>query len=93
MGIFSSLRSRLTGGTLTVDNSVVETFDVKQYLGSWYEIARYDHFFERGMEQTKANYIMEDNGKITVLNTGISPKIQEPLCLMRLKGEGMIQRN
>lgn len=71
MGIFSSLRSWLTGGTLTVDNSVVESFDVKQYLGSWYEIARYDHFFERGMEQTKANYIMEDNGKITVLNTGV----------------------
>ena len=39
---------------LTVDNSVVTDFDLNRFLGGWYEIARFDHRFERGMEQTKA---------------------------------------
>ena len=58
-------------GQLTVDNSVIETLDVNRYLGDWYEIARFDHRFERGMEQTKANYSLREDGKIKVLNTGI----------------------
>ena len=59
------------GGELTVDNSVVETLDLNRYLGDWYEIARFDHRFERGMEQTKARYTLLEDGKIEVLNTGI----------------------
>lgn len=56
---------------LTVDNSVVTNFDLNRFLGDWYEIARYDHKFERGMEQTKASYVLRDDGKVTVLNTGV----------------------
>lgn len=59
------------GGKLTVDNSVVDTLDLNRYLGDWYEIARFDHTFERGMEQTKASYTLREDGKIDVLNTGI----------------------
>lgn len=55
----------------TVDNSVVTDFDLNRFLGSWYEIARFDHKFERGMEQTKAMYVLRDDGKVDVLNTGI----------------------
>lgn len=55
----------------SVDNSVVTNFDLNRFLGSWYEIARFDHRFERGMEQTKANYIPRKDGKVDVLNTGI----------------------
>lgn len=55
----------------TVDNSVVTDFDLSRFLGSWYEIARFDHRFERGMEHTKANYVLRDDGKVVVLNTGI----------------------
>ena len=58
-------------GQLTVDNSVVNTLDLNRYLGDWYEIARFDHRFERGMEQTKATYTLREDGKIDVLNTGI----------------------
>lgn len=54
----------------TVDNSVVNNFDLNRFLGSWYEIARFDHKFERGMEQTKATYILREDGKVAVLNTG-----------------------
>ena len=32
------------------DNSTVDEFDLSRYLGEWYEIARYDHSFERGMD-------------------------------------------
>ena len=41
------------GGQLTVDNSVVEKLDLNRYLGDWYEIARFDHSFERGMDFCK----------------------------------------
>lgn len=56
---------------LTVDNSVVDSLDVNRYLGEWYEIARYDHRFERGMENTRAIYSLRDDGMIDVINTGV----------------------
>ena len=59
------------GGTLTVNNSVVDSLDLNRYLGDWYEIARFDHSFERGMDFCKANYTLREDGKIDVLNTGI----------------------
>ena len=52
------------------DNSTVSEFDLSRYLGEWYEIARYDHSFEKGMDNTMAQYILQDNGKVVVLNTG-----------------------
>ena len=52
------------------DNSTVDEFDLDRYLGEWYEIARYNHSFERGMDNTMAEYILQDNGKVFVLNTG-----------------------
>lgn len=56
---------------VTVDNSVVTNFDLNRFLGSWYEIARFDHKFERGMDLTKASYVLRDDGKVDVLNSGI----------------------
>jgi lipocalin len=55
----------------TIDNTTVKTFDLQRFLGSWFEVARYDHWFERGLEQTKATYKLRTDGKIEVLNTGI----------------------
>ena len=52
------------------DNSTVNEFDLSRYLGEWYEVARYDHSFERGMDNTMAQYILQDDGKVVVLNTG-----------------------
>ncbi len=69
---FSMLLSLLVGCSKpSVDNSVVNNFDIDRFLGNWYEIARFDHRFERGMEQTKANYTLRKDGKVDVLNTGI----------------------
>ena len=56
--------------TKDYDNSTVKEFDLSRYLGEWYEIARYDHSFERGMDNTMAQYILQDDGKVVVLNTG-----------------------
>lgn len=73
------------GGQLTVDNSVVDSLDLNRYLGEWYEIARFDHSFERGMDFCKATYTLREDGKIDVLNTGI--KDGEP---KEAKGKGKL---
>lgn len=53
-----------------IDNSTVTTLDLQRYLGDWYEIARYDHSFEKGLVGCKANYTLRNDGLIKVLNTG-----------------------
>lgn len=50
--------------------SPVTGFQVERYLGDWYEIARLDHSFERGMSRVSANYQMRDDGGVTVINRG-----------------------
>jgi apolipoprotein D and lipocalin family protein len=55
----------------TVNNSTVKSVDLNRYLGYWYEIARYDHAFERGLDYAMAHYTLREDGKIDVLNTGI----------------------
>lgn len=54
-----------------IDNSTVKAVDLNRYLGSWYEIAKYNHVFERGLDYAMANYTLREDGKIDVLNTGI----------------------
>ena len=54
-----------------VDNTPVSTLDLDSYLGSWYEIARFDHSFERGVEEAKAVYTLNRDGTIKVVNFGI----------------------
>ena len=48
----------------------VAGFDVERYLGTWYEIARLDHRFERGLEKISANYSYREDGGIRVVNRG-----------------------
>jgi apolipoprotein D and lipocalin family protein len=45
-------------------------FDLDRYLGTWYEIARLDHRFERGLSRVTANYSLRDDGGVRVLNRG-----------------------
>jgi lipocalin len=53
-----------------IDKTIVKELDIKKYLGTWYEIARYDHRFERGMVGVTANYSLRKDGKIKVVNSG-----------------------
>ena len=54
-----------------VDNTPVAALDLNRYLGEWYEIARFDHSFERGIVQAKANYTLNEDGTIKVVNSGV----------------------
>lgn len=48
----------------------VENFDVNRYLGVWYEIARFDFRFEKDLDNTSAQYQLDENGNVMVLNSG-----------------------
>lgn len=48
----------------------VENFDINRYLGVWYEIARFDFRFERNLDNTSAQYSLNKNGNVIVLNSG-----------------------
>ena len=50
----------------------VNNFELDRYLGKWYEIARLDHSFERGLSKVTAEYSLNDNGSVNVLNQGYS---------------------
>lgn len=48
----------------------VENFDVNRYLGVWYEIARFDFRFEKDLDNTSAQYQLDEDGNVMVLNSG-----------------------
>lgn len=50
----------------------IEGFEVERYMGRWYEIARLDHRFERGMEQVTAHYTLQPDGTVEVVNRGFA---------------------
>jgi len=50
----------------------VDHFSLERYLGKWYEIARLDHSFERGLTRVTADYRLRDDGGVRVLNRGYS---------------------
>ncbi|WP_380182988.1 lipocalin family protein [Kalamiella sp. sgz302252] len=54
----------------------VEGFNADLYLGSWYEIARLDHRFERGLDHVTATYSKRDDGGLKVINRGFNVKKQ-----------------
>ncbi|MBN2777624.1 MAG: lipocalin family protein [Bacteroidales bacterium] len=56
--------------TSTKNIESIKGFDSEKYLGKWYEIARFDHSFERGLDYVTATYTAKQNGKIKVLNEG-----------------------
>ena len=72
--ILSSLLSFLLAGCVGYPKTVVpvQDFDINRYLGRWYEIARLDHSFERGLEQVTADYSLRKDGGVSVKNRGYS---------------------
>lgn len=63
--IFNSYSVGIPRGAVAVKN-----FDVKKYLGRWYEIARFDYRFEKNMDNVTAEYSENPNGTIKVINKG-----------------------
>ena len=54
--------------------TAVKPFDQEKYLGSWYEIARFDYRFEKNLNNVTATYSVKENGKIKVDNKGYNYK-------------------
>lgn len=52
----------------------VGQFDVNRYLGTWYEIARFDYFFEKDLDNAIAQYSLNTDGSVNVLNSGYNFK-------------------
>jgi len=80
------LVAALSVGVLTLFNScasipknakAVENFDVNKYLGTWYEIARFDFRFEKNMNNVSAQYSLNEKGNVAVLNSGYDYKKEE----------------
>lgn len=68
----------LLSGCLAVPDGIepVDNFELNRYLGKWYEIARLDHSFERGLEAVSAEYSLRDDGGIRVINSGYNTDTQ-----------------
>ncbi|HAT72516.1 MAG TPA: lipocalin [Elusimicrobia bacterium] len=62
----------LFGGCATAPKGVapVAGFELPRYLGTWHEIARLDHSFERGLTGVTAEYSMREDGGVNVVNRG-----------------------
>jgi len=55
----------------------VSDFEIDQYLGTWYEVARLDHRFERNLTDVSAQYSLKDDGTIKVINSGYDTEDKE----------------
>lgn len=55
---------------IKVNNTPIAGLELNRYLGSWYEIARFDHSFERGRDNCTAFYSMNEDGTVRVENSG-----------------------
>ena len=72
--VFTTLIAIVLSGSIIYLNKTkmetVKNLDLNRYLGTWYEIARYPHSFEKGMVGVTANYSLREDGKIKVVNQG-----------------------
>ena len=75
MGLATLLLASLLGlngcsTALPEGATAVTPFDINRYAGKWYEIARLDHSFERGLSDVSANYRLQPDGSVEVINRG-----------------------
>jgi len=55
---------------------LVPALDLQRYLGRWYEVARYQHGFEKTLVGATAEYALRDDGKVSVLNSGFKKTLE-----------------
>lgn len=72
-----------------IDRTTVDQLDIKRYLGRWYEIARYDHRFERGMSEVTATYTLLPDGSLCVENEGVR-KIEDRMVHKKAVGRAYV---
>jgi len=64
--MWSKTRVSIPDGAVPVTN-----FDITRYVGQWYEIARFDYRFERGLQNVTAYYSRNNDGSVKVVNRGM----------------------
>lgn len=69
VALYASRKPRIPEGVHPVEN-----FDLNRYLGKWYELARIDNRFEKGLQRTQAEYSVAPNGSMQVVNRGYHPR-------------------
>lgn len=70
--VAAAVTTALSGCAVSVPQGIqpVSGFDAARYMGTWYELARIDHRFEKGLTQVSAQYSLNDDGTVNVINRG-----------------------
>ncbi|CAM4378431.1 Outer membrane lipoprotein Blc [Comamonas aquatilis] len=70
--VAAGVAAAVSGCAVSVPKGIqpVASFDVKRYMGTWYELVRIDHHFEKGLTEVSAHYSLNDDGTVTVVNRG-----------------------
>lgn len=71
---FGLLNSLVSCSSMPEKAKPVNPFDINKYLGTWYEIARFDSRFEKDLDNAMAQYSLNDDGSVNVVNSGYNFK-------------------
>lgn len=80
MILITLILSALIGSVLCAPNNncinrtTVTDLDLDRFMGRWYEIARYDHSFERHLTEVQTDYKRLADGRIEITNRGIDTR-------------------
>lgn len=73
----------------------VSGFETEKYMGLWYEVARFPHWFERDLHNVTAVYKLEENGTVSVENSGFKPvgkrSVTKGVAFQPEKGIGLLK--
>ncbi len=70
-----------------INNMPIQNFEPNRYVGKWYEIARFNHRFERGLVGVTATYTLLENGKIEVFNAGYKNSLTGEFTTAKAKAQ------
>lgn len=70
-----------------IDKTTIKFLDLNRYLGTWYEIARFPHTFEKNLVGVTATYSLRDDGMIRVLNQGYKNTLEGELSVAEGKAK------
>ena len=60
----------------------VTSFDLEQYLGKWYEVARLDNRWERNLSDVTAEYNVMEDGRVQMINSGYNYKKEQWILIL-----------
>lgn len=80
----------LSSCSTSIETNVVKDFKANKYLGKWYEIARFDNRFEKGLDNVSATYTKIKQNKIRVINRGYN---KEKKNWKEAKGIALLNKN